>query len=486
MKDSLLPGSTTGPPAPGAGRPPFLLKAVETGLIAVLVLSPLAAGSVSEWSILVIELAAGLMAAAYILLEPKPRLNSRLEAALGPVKWGAAGFFGFVAFTLVPLPAAIIRLISPASYAFRRLNVPEFARMKFMSLSIAPSQTLQAGLEVFAYFLLGFLVVKTLTRGSQIRRMISVLVASGVFQALYGLYELSTAEPRILFYRKIFSLESVTGTFVNRSHLSGYLEMIVPLAVGLVIARLNLFSFGVKGLREKFLLMMSRGVAGNLLVSAGIVIMSLGIIYSNSRAGIAVLVFSFFLFTGLSVLAFGRVGYRELWVRNFIRVTVLAVLALSFWIGVGSTIQRFALDNLLHEDRPLYWGNVAGMIRDFPLFGTGLGTFASAYPAYEKRGGPEMLLAHAHNDYLEFFSELGLAGSVLLFGGILYLVARAFLVWRERRNPEAKGLALGGIVSLAGMGLHTLTDFNLHLPANALLFSVVLSLTLVAAFHRKT
>jgi O-antigen ligase len=97
-----------------------------------------------------------------------------------------------------------------------------------------------------------------------------------------------------------------------------------------------------------------------------------------------------------------------------------------------------------------------------------------------------MLLAHAHNDYLEFFSELGLAGSVLLFGGVLYLVARAFLVWRERRNPEAKGLALGGIVSLAGMGLHTLTDFNLHLPANALLFSVVLSLTLVAAFHRKT
>lgn len=486
MTNTLQPESPKGRPAPAAGPRPFLLKTVETGLLALLVLSPLAAGSVNEWSILVIELAAGLMAVAYLLLEPKPPLNGRLEAALGPVKWGAMAFFGYIAFTLVPLPAAVVRLISPGSYTFRRLHAPEFGQMKFMSLSLAPSQTLQAGLEIFAYLILGFLVVKTVTGGSQIRRMMSILIASGVFQALYGLYELSAAEPRILFYRKVFSLDSVTGTFVNRSHFSGYLEMIIPLAVGLVIARMNLFSFGVKGLREKFLLMTSQGVTGNLLVSAGTVIMSLGVVFSNSRAGIAVLVFSFFLFTGLSVLAFGRVGYRELWVRNFIRATVLAVLVLSLWIGIGSTIQRFALDNLLREDRPLYWGNVAGIIRDFPLFGTGLGTFASAYPAFEKRGGPEMLLAHAHNDYLELFSELGLAGSVLLFGGIFYLAVRAFLAWRERRNPEAKGLALGGIVSLAGMGLHTLTDFNLHLPANALLFSVVLSLTLVTAFYRKT
>jgi O-antigen ligase len=249
---------------------------------------------------------------------------------------------------------------------------------------------------------------------------------------------------------------------------------------------MNLFSFGVKGIKEKFLLMMSQGVTGNLLIAGSVVIMSLGIVRSNSRAGLVVLVFSFFLFIGLSVLAFGRVGYRQLWVRNFIRAIVLIILALSLWIGVGSTIQRFALDNLLHEDRPLYWANVAGMIRDFPVFGTGLGTFAAAYPAYEKRGGPEMLLTHAHNDYLEYFSELGIVGTVFLFGGILYLAIRSFLVWRERRNPEAKGLALGGIVSLAGMGLHTLTDFNLHIPANMLLFTVVLSLTFVTAFHRKT
>jgi O-antigen ligase len=214
--------------------------------------------------------------------------------------------------------------------------------------------------------------------------------------------------------------------------------------------------------------------------------MSLAIVLSNSRAGLVVLVFSFFLFTGLSVLAFGRAGYRELWTRTIVRATVLVVLAMALYIGIGSTIQRFALDNLLHEDRPLYWSNVLGVVRDFPVFGTGLGTFAAAYPAYEKKGGPEMLLTHAHNDYLEYLSELGVVGTVLLFGGVLVLAVRAFLAWRERRNPELKGLALGGIVALAGMGIHTLTDFNLHIPANLVLFTFVLSLTFVTAYHKKS
>jgi O-antigen ligase len=278
----------------------------------------------------------------------------------------------------------------------------------------------------------------------------------------------------------------VTGTFVNRSHLSGYLEMIVPLAVGLLIARMNLFSFGAKGLKEKFVLMMSQGAAGNALIAAGAVVMSLGIVFSNSRSGLVVLVFSFFLFTGLSVLAFGRVGYRELWTRNVIRVTVAVILVMALSIGIGSTIQRFGLDNLLHEDRPLYWANAAGIVGHFPLFGTGLGTFASAYPAFETQGGPEMLLTHAHNDYLEYLSELGIAGSLLFFGLIFYLAIRAFLAWKSRRNPEVKGLALGGLVSVFGMGVHAVTDFNLHVPANMLLFAVVLSLTFVASFHRKS
>jgi O-antigen ligase len=476
----------TAPPEAGvrASRP-LLRRAIDRGLIALLILSPLPAASVNEWSVLAIELAAGLLAAAYILLEPKPLLGRELARSLRGVRYVAAGVFGFIGLQLIPLPAAVVRWLSPGAYAVRKLYDPGFGRLRLMSLSVVPSRTFEAGLELLAYVILGFLVIRTVHHGRQIRTILAVLIGSGAFQALYGLYELTTSHPRILFYPKVFSLASATGTFVNRSHFSGYLEMVVPLAVGLLIARMNLFSFGVKGARERLALIVSQGLAGNLIIAAAVVVMSIGIVLSNSRAGLVVLVASFFLFVGLSVLAFGRLRYRELWVRNFIRVVVLVVLAAALYVGVGTTIQRFSLDNLLRDDRPLYWSNVEALVRDFPLFGSGLGTFAAAYPAYEKQGGPERLLVHAHNDYLESLAELGLIGTALLLGLVLLLAGRAFLVWRGRRNPEVKGIALGGIVSLAGMGLHAVTDFNLHVPANVILFTVVLALTFVSAHYRK-
>lgn len=78
--------------------------------------------------------------------------------------------------------------------------------------------------------------------------------------------------------------------------------------------------------------------------------------------------------------------------------------------------------------------------------GTGLGTFASVYPAYEESLTPNRF-SHAHSDYLEFLSELGIVGLILLLGGILFMLVHSFLIWRERRHTIAKGLALGGIVT---------------------------------------
>lgn len=459
---------------------------VEYGLLALLLWSPLPAASVEEWSVFIVEFAVAALAVAFVLLDPKPPLNPHLPPVLKRMRPVVAAFFGFLAFQILPLPAGVVRLLSPGSYEFQKLYSPGFAGRKFMSLSIAPSATLREGLFLAALFILGFLVLRTVVRGRQIRTLISVVVASGIFQALYGLFELSRDNPRILFYKKIVSPDSVTGTFVNRNHFSGYLEMIVPLALGLAVARMNLLSFGVKGFREKIVLWTSKGVLGNVLILAAVAVMSLGVVLSNSRSGLVVLGFTAFLFLGFSVTSFSRSGYRQPWVGKFIRTTFLIVTALAVYIGVGSTIKRFAFDDLLREDRPLYWANTADIVGDFPLFGTGLGTYASAYNAYERRGGSEMELQHAHNEYLECVAELGTVGAVILIGGILYLAVQAYLAWRKRRNAQARALALGGIVSLAGIGVHAVTDFNLRIPANAVLFTVVLCLTLVMAYYRKS
>jgi hypothetical protein len=468
-----------------ADRPPRARRFLEYGLLALLVLSPLPAASVHAWSVFAIELAAAALVAAYVLLDHKPTLNPHLVARMRWPKIAILGLAGFVALQVLPLPRALVGLLSPAAEAFRVRFSPGFAAARWTTLSLAPGQTLRAALELAAYIALGWLVVKTINRGSLIRRLIFVLTSVGVFEALYGMYELTTKTPRILFYKKPFSPDAVTGTFVNGSHMAGYLEMIIPLTIGLLLSRVDFFALGGSGLRDKLALMGTRGWLENILLVLAVVVMSLGVLLSRSRSGAFVLVFSFLLMFELVTFHFGR-GLRRAWLRNALLGLFALVTILALYIGIGATIQKFALDNMLRENRPVFWSNTLGIVADFPFAGTGLGTFASVYPAYEAAGGPELFLAHAHNDYLEFLSELGFVGFGLLLGTVLFILVAGFLVWRTRRNARVKALGLGGLVSLTAILLHSLTDFNLHIPANALLFAVTLGLTFVMVFHKKS
>jgi O-antigen ligase len=227
-----------------------------------------------------------------------------------------------------------------------------------------------------------------------------------------------------------------------------------------------------------------KGLATNLLISLGVIAMSIAIIFSKSRTGVFLLVFTFILFFTLTVLYFGVSEHQKKWIKNFIQIVFLGIIIISLYVGIGATLDRFALDELLQEKRPIYWANTIGIFSEFPIFGAGLGTFKSVYPEYEEHG-ILMRIKHAHNDFLEYLAELGVVGFLLLLGGILFVFATSFLIWRLRRFPLAKGLALGGIIAVINILVHSLVDFNLHIPANMVLFSVVLSLTTVTAFYKR-
>lgn len=458
-------------------------KVIEWGIIGILVFSPLPAASVYEWSVLVIQLAVVVMMGAYFLMKQKPRRNDLLSQALKTPRYLFWGFFGFLLIQVVPLPTFLVKIFSPRTFSFYQNFSPDFSDIHFLSLSVMPSQTIKQGLEILAYVLLGFLIVRTITKRSQIMRIFAVIVGVGVFEALYGLFELYSSNPSILFYQKTHYLDCVTGTFVNRNHLSGYLEMVIPVAIGLVIARVDFFDWSDLKIREKLLRISEKGLAWNVLISLGVVSMALAIIYSKSRSGIFILVLSFILLSGLAGLYFRRTSEEKKRIKTFLKVVFLVILAISLYIGIGATLERFSLDKILQEQRPKVWGNTVEMIGDFPVFGSGLGTFKFVYPAYEE-SGKFVRWSHAHNDYLEYAAELGAVGTVLLFGGILFLLVSSFRIWKVRRHPQVKGLALGGIVALVGIMVHSITDFNLQIPANEVLFTVILSLTMVTAFYR--
>ena len=469
---------------PDSTRDKACRQVIEYGLLGLLIFSPLPAASVNEWSLLVIELTVLGMLGAYASMRARTPPNPLLGPAVRLPGFLFAGLFVFWLIQFIPFPAAVVRFLSPGAYGFSRLYSVDFSRAKFLSFSLIPSLTFRKGLELIPYFLLGFLVLKTITRRRQFQRIIVVLAAVGAVEALYGLFELHRRSPRILFYPKVENLDSATGTFVNQNHFSGFLEMIIPLAIGLLVSRIDFYSMRGLSLRQKIRRLSDKRQTGNLFLLFAIILMSLGIVFSKSRSGVFIVGFTFLLFLGL-ISIFSAVAYTpQNKIKTALKSIFLLVVGLSLYLGIDATLQRFSLDNLLREERPTYWVNTLRLFAERPLFGSGLGTFGSLYPPLDGESGP-VFLEHAHNDYLEYLAELGLVGFSLLLGGILLIGIKSFLVWRTRKQPEVIGLALGGIVSIINILVHSLTDFNLHIPANMVLFSVILPLTLVMAFHKR-
>ncbi|MCK7469628.1 MAG: hypothetical protein MZU95_01585 [Desulfomicrobium escambiense] len=467
------------PKAPARSGRSHDQKALDYGLLALLLLEPAAGGfgrgvvglRRSSWP-------RRSWPPAYVLLEPKPALNPHLPPLLRQAEAGRRRPLR------LPRPAgrAAAGRGRPASSRRRATasassTSPGSAGRKFMSLSIVPSATIATGSSWPPCSSWASSSSRRSSAAAQVRALLAVLVASGVFQALYGLFELTRDDPRLLFYKKVFSPDSVTGTFVNRNHFSGYLEMIIPLALGLAIARMNMMTFGVRGFREKLLLWTSKGILVNVLVTGG------GRGHGRGRPALELAVGRGR--PGLHGLPLLRLLGRRLQPdglppaldredrpgRPSWCVTILAVV-----IGVGSTVRRFA------ARRPPARGPAAATGPTPPRSsatsrssGRGLGTFAAAYGAYEDAGLSEMRLVHAHNDYLEYVAELGVVGAVLLLGIVLY--------HRRLGLPGPSGPAERPGPG-AGPGRHRLarpawastpfTDFNLHIPANMVLFTVVL------------
>jgi O-antigen ligase len=175
----------------------------------------------------------------------------------------------------------------------------------------------------------------------------------------------------------------------------------------------------------------------------------------------------------LSVLALVMIQRREMGKQLFAGGAVLLVaLLLVSWLGVGQILQRLSSVQLLEVTA----GKRASMRRDtwrifldHPFVGTGLGTLQIVYPAYETLYDGK-IVNHTHNDYLEALAETGIAGGLCCAWFIGVLLSESLKRLRQLNNSFAGALQLSGLIACTGFLVHSLVDFNLHIPANALLF----------------
>ncbi|MGH7868895.1 MAG: O-antigen ligase family protein, partial [Candidatus Dormibacteraceae bacterium] len=102
-------------------------------------------------------------------------------------------------------------------------------------------------------------------------------------------------------------------------------------------------------------------------------------------------------------------------------------------------------------------------------------TLQTVFPAYETLYDGK-IVNHSHNDYLEGLAETGIAGGLccLWFLGVLLLDSLRRL--SQPGGSFSSTLQLSGLVACLGFLTHSLVDFNLHIPANALLFFLMANL----------
>lgn len=469
-------------PAPRAAR--RWPEAVVFALLALLVLlSPLLFGLVEAHRRPVVGLMAGCIVAVVSLRGrvPPPGRLLRVGALAGLV-------IALVSFLqLVPLPPGLLSILSPQRAApLERLRPEASAIGMFTStlpagawlagktpeaLSAHPEATRRAALLLVSLLVI-FVAAALVARDPGLARSLALCVlAIATFEAVYGLVEYLSGHQHIFGYRKRHYVHAVTGTYINKNHLAGLMELALPLAVGMYWERLP--SLRRPRSARAWLLSLSearRGEAGLLLLAIGL--MAAAVLLSFSRSGIAL---SAGALGGL--LAWLRMGQRGASPR-VLRPAALVLLVLSplAWIHRAEIARSFTgLPSDIEEPggRLDVWKATAALIGDFPVLGAGLGTFQDVFPRYAT-APIRLRFRHTHNGYLELASGVGLPAAIMGAAAVAWLLAGCLRA--SATAGRRAGLAAGAAMGCAALMLHELVDFNLAIPANALLFGVCLGI----------
>ncbi|MGC2088940.1 MAG: O-antigen ligase family protein, partial [Candidatus Acidiferrales bacterium] len=167
---------------------------------------------------------------------------------------------------------------------------------------------------------------------------------------------------------------------------------------------------------------------------------------------------------------------------------LLVSLAALMWLGAGKVLDRIKASSVadLSADRRVTMLKGAWhMFLDHPLLGTGLGTLVAVYPKYETFYDGR-IVDHVHDDYAEALAETGIAGGLcgLVFLVMLFREARRRLL-TEEQSAFSQAVHTAGTVACAGLLVHSLVDFNLHIPANGLVFLLQAAVVLSPTFNRR-
>lgn len=447
---------------------------VSALVVSLIAAGTLAFGAVYPWAYVPLLVAAALIGLLGLW-------RGGIAPHMRPVALGLLVVCVVAAGQLLPVPQSILETLSPSTPALAStynlaLSSPA---IDHFPVSIDPGRTRTAVLALAALglYLLG---LPALLDGRSIRSLPRAIALFAVPLALFAMYTREHHNNLIYgFWQPLDGNGSnQAGPFINRNHFGGFIVMSLCLMVGWLLGQMERALAG-NGARppRPFAWMSSSDAGGTLLMMTAVLIAAMSLFWTISRSAIMSFSLAAVMFAWLA-----RSRRRLHTTRRSLVVVTLGAILLAgvLWRGPDVLLQWF------RDERDLLsrldaWRDGWTLVRDFPLFGTGLNTYSPAMLFYQQRN-PGWHMAQAHNDYLQLLAEGGVFITVPAAITAM-LLARAIRRSLRAARGEARGywVRAGAAVGLLAIGAQELVEFSLQIPVNALLFCTLAAVALTPA-----
>jgi O-antigen ligase len=433
-----------------------LERTVMSGVLLLLFWLPLPVGSNRDWSTGLLLLACAVLGIGWAVNALRRNRDTSPTLKAG-------------------LPMLGLLLVSQAWVAVQWLG----------GMTVDSAATFGQLLLGLAYSMLFLVTVDLFRTRRRLSLLLGTLVLSGTFQAFFGSVMTLSGVEWLLAGPKTAYFGDATGTFVNRNHFAGYLEIAVACGIGLLLALRDERPFRWLHVLETLL-----GPKARLRLA--LILMMIALVMSHSRMGNVALFTSILVVGGLFLLA-----NREHRLRNALilaSLLLIDVLIVSQYFGLEKLVDRISTTQLedrvvngetlkkANELRVNVFAAALPLAREHWLTGQGAGTFEVVLPQVAGADIPYHF-DHAHNDYLEFIIEYGVLGSLPLALFVLLALYHAQRAMWQRESLYRSGMGLGVSIGLLSLLIHSASDFNLQIPANAATYVVLCAIAVLSNEH---
>jgi O-antigen ligase len=353
-------------------------------------------------------------------------------------------------------------------------QISGIATPAWRTISLDPYETRFFALQLAAVVLCGLFLFCYLSTARRLRIVMNLIIAIAVASSIFGIVR-QTTQHSLGFGLPLLQPEQGYGQFINKNHFAFLMEMALGLTLGLVLGG------GVK--RDQVLMYL-----------AALIPIWTALVLCSSRGGLIamlaeVIVAAFLLSGFLQSRSANESTSKMLMILRSapVRIGLFLVLVCGVVFGtlylggerLASRIEQSRTefsgdDSELRQrvSRNETWAMTLKMFKAHPVLGVGMGAYWVAVPAFHDASGT-LTPQEAHNDYLELLASGGVVGFAI---GVWFSIAVAKKAKANlgSSNPLRRATCLGASIGIAGVAVHSLVDFGLHMIVNALVFTTLI------------